>query len=191
MKIYSRLFISVAVLILIFLVSASAQDKAEVSFKQNCAACHSIGKGRLVGPDLSNVHKRRTESWLLDFIKSSQTVIKSGDQTADSLFKAYNQILMPDQTALSEGEIKDILIHIKSKSPDALSSSSASTVVQSIGKSDNNNDGFFDSVILILLAVSFSFLIAVLFLYRKIKKLSDEQMDYYSSDRAFFKSNKK
>ena len=191
MKIYSLLFISVAVLFFISLVSASAQEKAEVAFKQNCAACHSIGKGRLVGPDLSDVHKRRTESWLLNFIKSSQTVIKSGDQTADSLFRAYNLILMPDQTTLSSGDIKDILIYIKSKSPDALSSSSAATLEQSKEKSNNKSDVFFDSVILIILAVSLSFLIGVLFLYRKIKKLSDEQMDYYSSDRAFFKSNKK
>ncbi|MDP3244753.1 MAG: cytochrome c, partial [bacterium] len=178
-------------LFFIFLVSASAQDKAEVAFKQNCAACHSIGKGRLVGPDLSDIHKLRTESWLLNFIKSSQTVIKSGDQTADSLFRAYNQILMPDQTTLSNGDIKDILIYIKSKSPEALSASSSATVEQSKEKSNNKSDVFFDSIILILLAVSFSFLIGVLFLYRKIKELSDEQMDYYSSDRAFFKSNKK
>ena len=191
MKIYSRLFISVAVLFFISLLSAFAQDKAEVAFKQNCAACHSIGKGRLVGPDLSDVHKRRTESWLLNFIKSSQTVIKSGDQTADSLFRAYNLILMPDQTTLSSGDIKDILIYIKSKSPDALSSSSAATLEQSKEKSNNKSDVFFDSVILIILAVSLSFLIGVLFLYRKIKKLSDEQMDYYSSERAFFKPIKK
>jgi cytochrome c551/c552 len=191
MKIYSQLFISVTVLFFISLVSAFAQDKAEVAFKQNCAACHSIGKGRLVGPDLSDIHKRRTESWLLNFIKSSQTVIKSGDQTADSLFRAYNQILMPDQTTLSSGDIKDILIYIKSKSPEGLSSSSSATVEQSKEKLNNKSDVFFGSVILILLAVSLSFLIAVLFLYRKIKNLSDEQMDYYSSDRAFFKSNKK
>ena len=191
MKIYSLLFISEAVLFFISLVSASAQEKAEVAFKQNCAACHSIGKGRLVGPDLSDVHKRRTESWLLNFIKSSQAVIKSGDQTADSLFRAYNQILMPDQTALSNGDIKGILIYIKSKSPEALSSSSSATVEQSKEKSNNKSDLFFDSVILIVLAVSFIFLIGVLFLYRKIKKLSDEQMDYYSSERAFFKPIKK
>ena len=188
MKVYSRLFISVAVLFFISLVSASAQDKAEAAFKQNCAACHSIGKGRLVGPDLSNVNERRAESWLLNFIKSSQSVIKSGDQTADSLFKAYNQIVMPDQTALSDGEIKDILIYIKSKSSDALSSSSAATVEQSKEKSVNKSDVFFDSAHLILLAVLLSFLIGILFLYRKIKNLSEELMDYYSSERSFFKS---
>lgn len=191
MKIYSRLSISVAILFFIFLPSAFAQDKAEVAFKQNCAACHSIGKGRLVGPDLSDVHKRRTESWLLNFIKSSQSVIKGGDQTADSLFKAYNQTIMPDQAGLSEGDIKNILSYIKSKSPDALSSSSAPTAEQSKGEPDNKSAGSFDTIILILLAVSLSFLIGVLFLYRKIKRLSDEQIDYYCSERAFFKSNKK
>ena len=32
-------------------LSALAQD-GEALFKQNCAACHKVGGGRLVGPDL-------------------------------------------------------------------------------------------------------------------------------------------
>jgi len=187
MKIYIRLFTLIPLVFLLLSDSVSARDKAESIFKQNCASCHSIGKGRLVGPDLSNIHERRAESWLLRFIKSSQSVIKSGDQTADSLFKAYNQIVMPDQTALSDGEIRDILTYIKTKSSDVLTSTSAVATEQSKQTTVNKNDVLFDSVHLILYAVLFSLLMVILSLYRKIKNLSEELMDYYSSERSFFK----
>ncbi|MFA5245637.1 MAG: cytochrome c [Pedobacter sp.] len=187
MKIYIRLFALIPLVFLLLSDSVSAQDKAESTFKQNCASCHSIGKGRLVGPDLSNVHQRRAESWLLNFIKSSQSVIKSGDQTADSIFKAYNQIVMPDQTALSDGEIRDILTYIKTKSSNSLVSSPAVAAEQTKQTTVNKKAVLFDSTQLILLAVLLSLLLVILSLYRKIKNLSEELMDYYSSERSFFK----
>ncbi len=99
-----------------------AQNQGEATFKQVCAACHTVGKGRLVGPDLMNVHQRRTEEWLLKFIKSSQTVIKGGDAYADSLFKAFNQVMMPDQAAMSDIQIKEVLAYIQSGSTAGLTS---------------------------------------------------------------------
>jgi cytochrome c2 len=32
-----------------------AQDEGEKIFRMNCGACHSVGKGKLVGPDLLGV----------------------------------------------------------------------------------------------------------------------------------------
>jgi mono/diheme cytochrome c family protein len=92
--------------------SASAQESGKQIFQQSCAACHSIGGGRLVGPDLAGVNDKRPESWLLKFIKSSQTVVKSGDKTATALFEQFNKIAMPDQ-AVSDDQIKKVLAHIK------------------------------------------------------------------------------
>ncbi|OGU70174.1 MAG: hypothetical protein A2V93_03850 [Ignavibacteria bacterium RBG_16_34_14] len=89
-----------------------AQSEGERLFIQICRACHTVGEGRLVGPDLLNVTKRRSEEWLLSFIKSSQTVIKNGDNDAVDLFKEFNQIIMPDQT-LSQSQIKSILTYIE------------------------------------------------------------------------------
>ena len=93
-------------------LSASAQDSGTQIFQQSCAVCHHIGGGRLVGPDLAGVNDRRPEDWLLKFIKSSQTVVKSGDKTATALFEEFNKIPMPDQ-ALSDEQIKQVLAHIK------------------------------------------------------------------------------
>jgi cytochrome c2 len=63
-----------------------AQSDGEKLFKQICIACHTIGQGKLIGPDLANVHKRQSEEWIIRFIKSSQSVIKSGDPYATALY---------------------------------------------------------------------------------------------------------
>jgi cytochrome c2 len=57
---------------------AQTQTEGERNFQAFCAACHSIGKGKLVGPDLIDVHTRRTDDWLVEFISSSQTMIGMG-----------------------------------------------------------------------------------------------------------------
>lgn len=92
--------------------SASAQESGKQIFQQRCAACHSIGAGKLVGPDLAGVNDKRPEDWLLKFIKSSQTLVNSGDKTAMALFEEFNKMPMPDQ-ALSNAQIKSVLAHIK------------------------------------------------------------------------------
>lgn len=95
---------------------AQSVREGERNFQAFCAACHSIGKGKLVGPDLIDVHKRRTDDWLVEFVTSSQTMIRSGDKTAVTLFKEYNQSVMPDPP-FSVDQIRSILLYIKSRSP--------------------------------------------------------------------------
>lgn len=81
-------------------------------FTNKCAACHTIGKGRLVGPDLKNIGDQRDAVWLLNFITSSQTMINSGDADAVKVYNEYNKLLMPDPL-ISESEITEILSYIK------------------------------------------------------------------------------
>jgi mono/diheme cytochrome c family protein len=90
---------------------AFAQESGKEIFQQRCAACHSIGGGRLVGPDLAGINNKRSEDWLVQFIKSSQALVNSGDKTAVALLEEY-KIPMPDQ-ALSDTQIKAVLAHIK------------------------------------------------------------------------------
>lgn len=90
-----------------------AAGAGEGLFQQRCSACHSIGGGRLVGPDLKGVNDRRSEEWLLKFIKSSQAVISSGDAAAKALFAEYKMV-MPDQD-LSNDQIKEILVYLREK----------------------------------------------------------------------------
>lgn len=116
-----------APVLLLFLVSwASAQNPGEKIFNETCVACHTIGKGKLIGPDLANIEDHLSRDWIGRFIKSSQTVIQSGDQYADSLFKAFNQIPMPDHANLTDTDIDNLLAYIKEKSsaPPSVESSS-------------------------------------------------------------------
>ena len=43
---------------------APAQDTPDY-FRQNCMNCHTIGGGRLTGPDLKDVAQRRDTEWLI------------------------------------------------------------------------------------------------------------------------------
>ncbi len=92
-----------------------AQDEGDKLFHQVCVACHTIGKGRLVGPDLANVHLRHSEEWIIKFVQSSQTVIKSGDPVATALFEKY-KIVMPDNH-FTPDQIRSIIAYIASNSP--------------------------------------------------------------------------
>jgi cytochrome c551/c552 len=105
------------ILILLFVfvpVILSANENGKQLFTKNCGACHKIGM-RLVGPDLKNISEKREHDWLVNFIRSSQTMIKEGDELAIAIFNEYNQIPMPDQN-LTDEEIDDILAYIKTES---------------------------------------------------------------------------
>lgn len=104
-------------LLFIYNVSSTAQKTPEENFK-TCAACHSIGKGRLVGPDLKGVTEKYEEAWLIKFIQSSQTLVKSGDEAAVKIFEEY-KIPMPDNN-LSDDEVKALLEYIKNYDPNAV-----------------------------------------------------------------------
>jgi mono/diheme cytochrome c family protein len=91
--------------------SLMAQNNGENLFKSTCAACHTIGGGRLIGPDLSSVSERTDQEWLIRFIRSSQQLIKEGDSLAGALFQEYNRIPMPDNDFTDE-QILSIIEYI-------------------------------------------------------------------------------
>lgn len=100
--------------------SATAQDQTgqpgsssgQTLFETRCAVCHTIGGGRLVGPDLQGVHERRSEEWIIAFVQHSQQMVAAGDPQAVAIFEEYNQIMMPDQPLYDE-EIREILEYIR------------------------------------------------------------------------------
>lgn len=92
--------------------TVQAQNNGEEIFKSVCAACHTINKGRLVGPDLSGVYRIRNNDWLITFIRSSQQFIKSGDTAAIAIYEEYNKIPMPDNKFSNE-QIISVIEYIK------------------------------------------------------------------------------
>lgn len=188
MRVYLSNISAIVVLMITSGFTATSQDitSGEDIFRQTCGACHTVGRGRLVGPDLVNIHQRRTEDWILKFVKSSQAVIKSGDKYADSLFQSFNRLIMPDQPTLNDNQIKNIIFYIKDKSSASVTARPVTPSEPSSVKTDNNAGYWFSVTNLFLFGVIGFMLIVIWHLSRINKNLLDQIKDYYSSDSSFY-----
>lgn len=72
-----------------------APGPAEELFARKCGSCHTVGKGVRVGPDLKDVHKRRSRAWLAGFVKQPSALLDS-DADARNLLAQFNGVRMPD-----------------------------------------------------------------------------------------------
>ena len=80
-------------------------------FKANCAACHSVGTKKVVGPGLQGIGEKRERDWLGKWIKNSADLIASGDGDAKAIFEEYKKVPMPAQP-VNDAEIDAILAYI-------------------------------------------------------------------------------
>jgi len=109
-----------AIVLLLLLVGAGigtvpAQDRVE-DFRLNCASCHTIGGGRLVGPDLLNVEERKDREWLARFIVDPLGVIDSGDPYALQLKDEARGALMTAVPGMSLERAFNLLDLIEAES---------------------------------------------------------------------------
>jgi cytochrome c551/c552 len=81
-------------------------------FEKNCMACHSLGGGRGVGPDLKGITDKRDAKWLKQAILSFSALKNSGDPLAWKLAAEYAPVLMPSQE-LSDAQYADLLLYLK------------------------------------------------------------------------------
>lgn len=100
--------------------SARAQEAADF-FQRNCMSCHTIGGGRLTGPDLKNVEARRDRGWLLEFMQDPSAMIASGDPYALQLKQEARGVVMPKITGMDRARAEGLLdlIKIESEKPES------------------------------------------------------------------------
>ena len=79
-------------------------------YQANCAACHKLDK-KLIGPALGNIADKRSEEWLISWIKDNNALRASGDQQAIDIFKEYNGMPMTAFPQLSDEDIMAILAY--------------------------------------------------------------------------------
>lgn len=65
-------------------------------FQTRCAACHTLGHGDGVGPDLQGVTTRRDRAWLTRFIATPDRLLAERDPLALALFAQYQEVRMPN-----------------------------------------------------------------------------------------------
>ena len=115
---HNILFLAVALTVAGIASPAGAQDAADY-FRDNCTSCHTIGGGRLTGPDLKNVVQRKDRAWLVQFLQSPQTMLDKGDAYALKLQEEARGVVMPLIPGMSPGraELLLSLIDAESKLP--------------------------------------------------------------------------
>jgi protein SCO1 len=89
-------------------------DKGQYLFATRCAACHTIGNGDKVGPDLVGVTSARDLAWLRRMITEPDKLIEDKDPLATALFKKYRGIRMP-RLGLPEADVNTLIEYMKTQ----------------------------------------------------------------------------
>ena len=84
-------------------------------FKNQCGACHTVGKGDGIGPDLANVTKRREHCWVARYIAEPDKMLQEKDPIAVELFAKYKNVRMPNLSVAPE-DVALLLSHIEKES---------------------------------------------------------------------------
>ncbi len=91
-------------------VSENPVSAGQAIFERTCFACHTIGEGPRIGPDLKDVHKRRDRDWLVRWIKDPIGMSQT-DSIGRALLAEWNNVPMAPQF-LSDEEIDQVLEYI-------------------------------------------------------------------------------
>ncbi len=84
----------------------------EALFVKACAACHTVGRGRLVGPDLRGITTRRDRDWLIRFMRAPDEMLAERDPIAVALNEEYDRATMPN-LGLSEVDAADLIVYLE------------------------------------------------------------------------------
>lgn len=128
---------------ILFLISSTftqTQAQEGKEYFTVCAACHTIGGSKLIGPDLAGVSERQDEVWLIKFIQNSQAMVQAGDEIAVKLFAEYNNIPMPPNN-LTDDQVRTLLSYIKNFKEGGAPSE---TVEEVIAEQDHATENIFE-----------------------------------------------
>ena len=111
-----RHLLTTAAAVIVAMGSARAADEAASYFRQNCMSCHTIGGGRLVGPDLKDVTQRKERAWLQRFVANPKSFLDGGDSYAAKLKEEARGAVMPNISGIDETKTSALLDMIEHES---------------------------------------------------------------------------
>jgi protein SCO1/2 len=89
-------------------------DRGQYLFGRDCAACHTIGQGDKIGPDLMGVTNVRDPNWLARMIQKPDQLLDEKDPLATALLKRYKNVRMPN-VWISDDELQLLIGYLQSK----------------------------------------------------------------------------
>jgi protein SCO1/2 len=92
---------------------ALAKRGERLFVNRGCNACHTIGRSEqrtAEGPDLAGVTDRRTNEWLVAWLKDPNAMFGS-DPIADAMLEQYRFVKMPNMR-LHESEISALIAYM-------------------------------------------------------------------------------
>ena len=105
--------------------NAADADAGKQIFQEKCTACHTLGSGPLVGPDLQGVTARRPREWLEQWIAAPDAVLAKKDPYATNLLHQFHDLPMPNQ-GLSPSDVSAILAFLGGAAAQASAPATAS-----------------------------------------------------------------
>lgn len=90
-------------------------NSGEYLFATRCSACHTVGHGDKIGPDLIGISRQRDHEWLSRFIAMPDKMLEENDPIAVALFAKYKEVQMPN-LRLNPAQTAAILDYIQHKS---------------------------------------------------------------------------
>ena len=116
-------------------------DPGAHMFRNHCAACHTIGGGDAIGPDLKGVAASRERQWLARFIATPDKLLAEHDPTAVALADKYRQVRMPN-LSLSEDDASVLIDFIARQSGDGATGPSGRPAGNAVAATPAGADGF-------------------------------------------------
>jgi mono/diheme cytochrome c family protein len=84
-----------------------AKSGAKVFNTKGCMGCHTIGKGRLAGPDLAGLLDRRDAGWVHKWLKDPAPMFES-DSVVIAMVKEFKGAKMPNMK-LTDDQIEQLI----------------------------------------------------------------------------------
>ncbi len=92
--------------------TVSRARPGEELFLTRCTACHTIGQGDKLGPDLLGVVSNRDRLWLMRWLQEPDLMLAEKDPLAMALYTKYNKVPMPN-LKLESKDILDLISYMQ------------------------------------------------------------------------------
>jgi len=90
-------------------------SRGEYLFRSRCTACHTVGGGDGIGPDLLGVTQKRDPVWLARWLQFPDQMLADKDPLAMRLYAQYREVPMPN-LGLNDVDVRALVDYMQKES---------------------------------------------------------------------------